>query len=109
MNRENIYSLKGFSKVYSFTVKQTFKNKAYIASILVFMVVFICMGPLNYFMTKSSTESAEKAINTDLEKIEMENVYISNESGFDISDIKLGKAKVTFTKPLNKKLLVKKI
>lgn len=108
MNRENIYSLKGFSKVYSFTVKQTFKNKAYIASILVFMVVFICMGPLNYFMTKSSTESAEKAMNTDLEKIEMENVYISNESGFDISDIKLGKAKVTFTKPSEQKTLGEK-
>ena len=99
MNRENIYSLKGFSKVYSFTVKQTFKNKAYLASIFVFMVVFILMGPLNYFMTKSSMESAEKAINTDLEKVEIDNVYISNETGFNLDDIKIGNAKVTFSEP----------
>ena len=99
VNRENIYSLKGFSKVYSFTVKQTFKNKAYLASIFVFMVVFILMGPLNYFMTKSSMESAEKAINTDLEKVEIDNVYISNETGFNLDDIKIGNAKVTFSEP----------
>ena len=104
VNRENIYSLKGFTKVYGFTVNQTFKNKAYLASLIVFLFVFSLMGPLNYFMAKSGVSAAEEAINKNLENIDLGNVYIQNDTGFDISDIKLGNAKVSFVSENTAKL-----
>ena len=94
VNRENIYSLKGFSKVYGFTIKQTFKNKAYLASIFVFMFVFILMGPLNYFMTKSGMGMEENMSNKDLEEIELGNIFIKNETGVSFDNPTLGEAKV---------------
>ena len=51
--KENIYSLKGFDKVFKFTLAQTFKNKAYIVSLVMFILVMSLMGPIQYFSSKS--------------------------------------------------------
>lgn len=94
MNRENIYSLKGFSKVYAFTLGQTFKNKAYLASIFIFMLVFIFMGPLNYFMTKSSMGAAESALSKDIDDIQLGDIYIKNNTAIGMNKLELGNAEV---------------
>ena len=60
--KENIYSLKGFSKVFKFTLTQTFKNKAYIISLVVFVLTMSLMGPIQYFSAKSSMSASESLL-----------------------------------------------
>lgn len=57
--KENIYSLKGFDKVFKFTLAQTFKNKAYIISFVSFVIMMALMGPIQYFSAKSSSNAAK--------------------------------------------------
>ena len=86
--RENIYSLKGFSKVFKFTLIQTFKNKGYIVSFVLFVVIMTIMGPLQYFMSKNSEDTANKVLNTDFKESSIEKVYVYNETPFamELSD-----------------------
>ena len=77
---ENIYSLKGLSKVFKFTLVQTFKNKAYIISFVLFVVIMTFMGPLQYVMGKTSEDTAKKIFVTDLKDVSVKNVYIVNKT-----------------------------
>ena len=40
----NIYSCTGLAKVFSFTLSQTFKNRAYRVSYIMFIVLMMVMG-----------------------------------------------------------------
>ena len=84
--RENIYSLKGFGKVFSFTLKQTFKNRGFMVSFIIFVVVMIAMGPINYLSQNGGARTAEKAMNYDFENAETEKLYVLNESEIQISE-----------------------
>ena len=94
MNRENIYSLKGFTKVFKFTVTQTFKNKAYRASLIIFVAFFALNSPINYFMSKNASSSIGSATKKDLKDMDLENVYMINKTGFALDDLEIGKAKI---------------
>ena len=87
--KENIYSMKGFSKVFKFTLVQTFKNPGYRVSFIIFVLVMTCMGPLQYFMSKSSMDTVDSINTVDFEDTSVKNVYVVNDTAvdFDISYI----------------------
>lgn len=70
--RENIYDTTGMGKVYKFTLKQTFKNKSYIFSFILFVIIMCCLKPINYFTSKggqASVESVNNVSNTGAEHV----------------------------------------
>ncbi len=87
--RENIYSLQGVGKVFKFTLVQTFKNKAYILSFVLFVLVMTFMGPLQYIMSKNGENTAKKAFEADYENMGIKNVYVYNDTPteFSLSEI----------------------
>ena len=58
-DKENIYSLKGFDKVFKFTLAQTFKNRAYVVSLIMFVILMALMGPIQYFSSRTGQNGTE--------------------------------------------------
>ena len=90
MNKqENIYSLKGFDKVFRFTFRQTFKNKAYITSFVMFVLVMTFMSPIQYASFRAGSSAAGEAVDYSPEKAGIDNLYVLNETDipFEKSDI----------------------
>ncbi len=56
---ENIYSLKGGMKVFVFTLQQTFKNKGYITSLIIFVIMFALMGPIQCLSQNAGANAAK--------------------------------------------------
>ncbi len=81
MNKqENIYSLKGFDKVFRFTVRQTFKNKAYITSFVMFVLIMTFMGPIQYASFMAGSSAAGDMINYSPQNIGIEKLYVLNQT-----------------------------
>ena len=80
-NRENIYSLEGFSKVFKFTVRQTFKNKGYLLSFVIFVLVMTLMGPLQYLGQSAGQGAAEDSMNFNSADVDVDNIYIYDQLG----------------------------
>ena len=78
--RENIYSLQGFSKVFRFTVAQTLKNKAYRASLILFVVIMSIMSPLQYIISRNTMKSTEEAMNADTSEFAAQSVIVVNDT-----------------------------
>ena len=76
--RENIYSLEGFSKVFRFTMSQTFKNKGYLVSFVAFVLVMSLMGPIQYFGQHFGESSAEESISYNPSNVSIDKLYIVN-------------------------------
>ncbi len=74
--KENIYSLKGFDKVFNFTLKQTFKNKAYIVSLVMFILIMTLMGPIQYFSMKSGMDAGNSMESDVIDKPVLEKLII---------------------------------
>ncbi len=90
MNKqENIYSLKGFDKVFRFTVRQTFKNKAYITSFVMFVLIMTFMGPIQFASYKAGSGAAGEAFSYSPEDVGIEKLYVLNETDVpvDIDDL----------------------
>ena len=83
MNRENIYNMKGFTKVFKFTLVQTFKNPAYRLSFILFVVIMTIMGPLQYFMSRNSMETARDSFDVNFDDTKLRNVYVINDTAVD--------------------------
>ena len=82
-NKENIYSLNGFGKVYRFTFKQTLKNKGFLIAAVAMILMMGLMKPFMYILSRTgdnATASKESSLST----IEAEKLYILNESDFVI-------------------------
>ncbi|MCR5632520.1 MAG: hypothetical protein K6F60_03400, partial [Eubacterium sp.] len=79
--RENIYSLEGFSKVFKFTVRQTFKNKGYLLSFVIFVLVMTLMGPLQYLGQSAGQGAAEDSMNFNSAEVDVDNIYIYDQLG----------------------------
>jgi hypothetical protein len=90
-DKENIYSLKGFDKVFKFTLKQTFKNKAYIVSLVMFILIMAFMGPIQYFTGKSGNNAAEGMESSKISDPVTQKVIVLDETalGFSIEDLEL--------------------
>ncbi|MCR5311020.1 MAG: ABC transporter permease [Lachnospiraceae bacterium] len=82
--RENIYSFKGFSKVCAFTAKQTFKNKAYRLSLIIFVACMSLTGPLQYIMARNGENTAEAMLGVNYDKFAAENVAVVNTTDIDL-------------------------
>ncbi len=65
----NIYSCEGISKVFAFTLTQTFKNRAYRISFIIFIVMMMVMGPINYLSASAGMNAAKStdAINDEMD------------------------------------------
>ena len=55
------FDMTGFGKVFGFTLRETFKNKAYRTSFIAMVVVMTIMGPMSYLGGRSGSKSAEAA------------------------------------------------
>ena len=88
--KENIYSLKGFSKVFKFTLTQTFKNKAYIISLIVFVLTMSLMGPIQYFSAKSSMSASESLLSNKVKDAATTNLIVLNETNVSVDAESLG-------------------
>ena len=75
----NIYSCAGVGKVFAFTLSQTFKNRAYRISFIIFILMMVCMGPLTYLGASAGMGAAEgnEAIN---DEMELKNIYFVNDT-----------------------------
>ena len=75
----NIYSCAGISKVFAFTITQTFKNRAYRLSFIIFVVMMMTMGPLTYLGAAAGMGAAEssEAIH---DEMDLKNIYFVNET-----------------------------
>ena len=83
-SRENIYSLKGFGKVFRFTLIQTLKNKGFILTAVMMILMMAFMKPMMYGFSKSGSNVAKKALSTSLSEIEAEKLYIYNETDYSM-------------------------
>ena len=87
--RENIYSLKGFGKVFRFTLSQTFKNKGYLVAFVMFVLVMTFMGPIQYLSQHTSQSAAEDSLSYDPAKVEVDKICIYNVTtvGLQVDDL----------------------
>ncbi|MBR1508823.1 MAG: ABC transporter permease [Eubacterium sp.] len=101
MNKgENIYNLKGFSKVFRFTLTQTFKNKGYRFSFIILVLMMMLMGPINYLSGNAGSNAARNVDSLSFEEASISKLYILNDSGVsleksDIEAVFLEKARVS--------------
>ncbi len=87
---ENIYSIRGIEKVFLFTVRQTFKNRGYLLSFILFVLVFTLMGPIQYASSQAGRGAAEKSMSKDVEISDVENVFVCDQTGIldeSVSDL----------------------
>ena len=82
--RENIYSLEGFGKVFRFTMRQTFKNKGYLVSFVMFVLMMTLMGPIQYLSQRAGQGAAEDSMSFNPAVVEVDNIYIYNETAVPI-------------------------
>lgn len=83
-SRENIYSLKGFGKVFRFTLKQTLKNKGFMITAVMMILMMACMKPMMYGFTKSGMNAAQESMGSKLAEIEADKMYIYNETDYSM-------------------------
>ena len=77
--REKIYSLVGFGKVFKFTISQTFKNKGFLASFILFVLCMTLMGPMQYMGQRAGRDAGDSTgyISSD---VAVDNVYVYNQT-----------------------------
>jgi len=80
----NIYSCTGLLKVFSFTLSQTFKNRAYRVSYIMFIVLMMAMGPINQLGMSAGMGAAHStdAIN---DEMDLKQIYFVNDTYLDFS------------------------
>ncbi len=73
----NVYSVAGLSKVFRFTLAQTFKNRTYRMSYIIFIVMMMAMGPINYLGASAGMDAAMsgEAIN---DEMDLSRIYFVN-------------------------------
>lgn len=84
MNKKT-YGLKGLGEVFRFTLVQTFKNKAYLSSLILMLVMSILSGPYMYFAGSVGEKAGEKIGSVSAEDLKMTDVYVNNTSGVIVS------------------------
>lgn len=84
MNKKT-YGLKGLGEVFRFTLAQTFKNKAYLSSLILMLVMSILSGPYMYFAGSVGEKAGEKIGSVSAEDLKMTDVYVNNTSGVKVA------------------------
>ena len=83
-SRENIYSLTGFGKVFRFTLQQTLKNKGFLVSAILMILMMAFMKPLMYAFAGSGSSTAA-SMSATLRDIDAEKMCIYNGTPVEIS------------------------
>ena len=99
MNKnENIYSFKGIGKVYKFTILQAFKNKGYIFTFVLMVLMMSLSAPFQYMM--SSIGEKTVADSSGINKDSISKIYILNETPvkFDGFETNVPQEKIEFLK-----------
>ncbi len=78
-SNNNIYSVAGISKVFSFTLIQTFKNPTYRRSFIIFAVMMMLMGPINYLSTSAGMNAAESG-EALYDEMDLDRIYFVNDT-----------------------------
>ncbi|MBR6303503.1 MAG: hypothetical protein IKR35_06595, partial [Lachnospiraceae bacterium] len=91
----NIYNMEGLSKVFSFTLKQTFKNKGYLISYIMVIAMMTLMSPISALSAKS-TESTMAVVDSMKQENDVTKVFIDNETDVKLSLEDLGLKDTSF-------------
>jgi len=91
----NIYNMEGLSKVFSFTLKQTFKNKGYLISYIMVIAMMTLMSPISALSAKS-TESTMAVVDSMKQENDVTKVFIDNETDVNLSLEDLGLKDTSF-------------
>jgi ABC-type Na+ efflux pump permease subunit len=83
-NANNIYRMDGIGKVFVFTLKQTFKNKAYLFSFVFMIIMMALMGPISMLSAASSSKAFSDSAE-DKENL-ASTVYYTNDTVYDLVD-----------------------
>ena len=83
--RENIYDARGLDKVFKFTLRQTFKNKSYLVTFIMFIIIMAMLKPINYFSAKSGQSSFESSNTEALGNLASERILVLNDTAVDFS------------------------
>lgn len=80
----NIYDLTGFSKVYRFTIEQTFKSPTYRTGFIMFVIMAFLMGPLTMLGGMAGMNAAmDSDVMTSKDKVPATTMYVVNSSHVD--------------------------
>ncbi len=82
--------MKGFKHVFFFTLKQTFKNKTYIASFIIFVLMMALMGPISYFSSSGVAQNVDAMKVIDLGDSKIEKVILVNETPIPYGEMEMG-------------------
>lgn len=100
----NIYTMEGVGKVFRFTLTQTFKNRAYRMSLIVFVVMMMVMGPLQYLGASAGMNAAKDSNELYGDGEGAEHIYLKNDTAISfgreemqLADTVFGKAEIIDT------------
>ncbi|MCR4585874.1 MAG: ABC transporter permease [Lachnospiraceae bacterium] len=83
----NIYDLTGFSKVYRFTIEQTFKSPTYRTALIMFIVMAFLMGPLTMLGGMAGMNAAKDSdVMAGSDKVPATTMYVVNSSFVDFPE-----------------------
>ena len=83
----NIYDLTGFSKVYRFTIEQTFKSPTYRTGFIMFVIMAFLMGPLTMLGGMAGMNAAmDSDVMTGSDKVPATTMYVVNSSHVDFPE-----------------------
>jgi len=83
-SKENIYSLHGFGKVFRFTFMQTIKNKGFLGTAILMIMLMGMMKPLMYLLNSTNEKNRQNIEAASLEQVEADRLYVLNETDFVI-------------------------
>ena len=83
-NRENIYSLVGFKKVFRFTFQQTIKTRSFIILAVVMILMMGLMKPIMYLMDRSNKSTSDRMLSSTVSEVKADKLYVLNDTDFAI-------------------------
>ena len=83
--KENIYSFKGISKVFKFTAIQTFKNKTYLISMIMFIFMLTIMSPLMIIMSNQGEKTVKGIKENAVDELKVKSITVVDKAGTGLS------------------------
>lgn len=83
--KENIYSFKGISKVFKFTAIQTFKNKTYLISMIMFVFMLTIMSPLMIIMSNQGQKTVKGIQEKSVDELKVKSITVVDKAGSGLS------------------------
>ena len=94
----DIYRMDGLGKVFSFTISQTFKNRAYRVSFIVFILMLVLMGPINYLGAGAGADAVKSTDGLYGEDAGISRIHLVNDTHIPFTAEMLGLSDTAFAK-----------